>query len=193
MKYTKAQCSADAARETEAGDPDQSVGPPAPELTAEQVCNIGFAVLRAYDDDKLWRALTYETGPYDLTMANRPLQQLGAAFYAAGYAAAPKTTMKVEISAGPELLMRAMAAETEAALLRAALDQKHAEYLDLKQCGENNARNLLRQAENMREPLRRLWPLIERGIKDYVFTGDKAGEVAADMAALRAIMKTPAP
>lgn len=35
------------------------------------------------------------------------------------------------------------------------------------------------------DPLRRLWPLIERGMKDYVFTGDKAGEVAADMAALR--------
>lgn len=36
-----------------------------------------------------------------------------------------------------------------------------------------------------REPLRRLWPLIERVMKDYVFTGDKAGQVAADMAALR--------
>lgn len=36
-----------------------------------------------------------------------------------------------------------------------------------------------------REPLRRLWPLIERNMKDYVFTGDKAGDVAADMAALR--------
>ena len=35
------------------------------------------------------------------------------------------------------------------------------------------------------EPLRRLWPLIERSVKGYVFTSDKAGEVAADMAALR--------
>jgi hypothetical protein len=84
--------------------------------------------------------------------------------FAAG--AEAKTTMKVEISSDPELLRRAIGAETEAALLRAAIDQKHAEYLDL------------------REPLRRLWPLIERTMKDYVFTGDKAGEVAADMAAL---------
>lgn len=35
------------------------------------------------------------------------------------------------------------------------------------------------------EPLRRLWPLIERGTKDFVFTAEQAGEVAADMAALR--------
>lgn len=118
MKHTEAQCRADAAREAAAGDPDQCVGPFATELTAEQVCNIGFAVLRRYDDDKLWRALTYETGPYDLTMASRPLQELGAAFYAAGYAA--KMTMRVEMSADSELLRRAMKAETEAALLREA-------------------------------------------------------------------------
>ncbi len=76
-----------ARHEAVAGNPEQGIGPAAPALTSEQVCNIGFAVLRRYDDDKLWRALTYETGPYDLTMANRPLQELGAAFYAAGYAA----------------------------------------------------------------------------------------------------------
>ena len=40
--------------------------------------------------------------------------------YAAG--AEAKTTMKVEISADPAMLRRAMAAETEAALLRAALN-----------------------------------------------------------------------
>jgi len=41
--------------------------------------------------------------------------------------------MKVKILADPELLRRAMAAETEAALLRAAIDQEHAERLSLKQ------------------------------------------------------------
>jgi hypothetical protein len=38
------------------------------------------------------------------------------------------------------------------------------------------------------DALRRLWPLIERGTRGFVFTADKAGEVAADMAALRAAM-----
>lgn len=56
-------------------------------LTIEQVCNIGFAVLRNHNDDRLWRALTYDCGPYDLTAPNLALQQLGAAFYAAGLAA----------------------------------------------------------------------------------------------------------
>ena len=41
-----------------------------------------------------------------------------------------------------------------------------------------------------RQPLRRLWPLIERSMKGYVFTGDKAGEVAADMAALRKALES---
>jgi hypothetical protein len=59
--------------------------------------------------------------------------------FAAG--AEAKTTMKVEISQDPEMLRRAMAAETEVALLRAALDQKHAEYEDLKRCAANNTRN----------------------------------------------------
>ena len=41
--------------------------------------------------------------------------------------------IKVNMTMDPELLRRAMAAETEAALLRAAIDQKHAERLSLKQ------------------------------------------------------------
>lgn len=103
----------------------EGLGPNAPKLTSKQVCNIGFAVLRAHNDDRLWRALTYDSGPYDLTTPNLALQELGQAFYAAGAASVPH------------------------------------------------------------EPLRRLWPLIEQAMKDYVFTGDKAGEVAADMTALR--------
>lgn len=35
------------------------------------------------------------------------------------------------------------------------------------------------------EALRRLWPIIEGCTHNYVFTGERAGEVAADMAALR--------
>lgn len=34
-------------------------------------------------------------------------------------------------------------------------------------------------------PLRRLWPLFEKSTKGYVFTAQRAGEVAADMEALR--------
>jgi hypothetical protein len=36
------------------------------------------------------------------------------------------------------------------------------------------------------EALRRLWPLIERSMKGYVFTADVAGQHAADMNTLRA-------
>ena len=38
------------------------------------------------------------------------------------------------------------AAQAELARLRAALDQKHAEYEDLKACAANNARNLAHEA-----------------------------------------------
>lgn len=99
----------------------EGLGPNAPKLTSEQVCNIGFAVLRAHNDDRLWRALTYDSGPYDLTTPNLALQELGAAFYAAGYAEAPKTTMKVEVSSDPEMVRRTLRAEAEVALLHAAL------------------------------------------------------------------------
>ncbi len=46
-------------------------------------------------------------------------------------------------------------------------------------------RSAIKAESHTVEPLRRLWPLIERSVKGYVFTSDKAGEVAADMAALR--------
>jgi hypothetical protein len=42
------------------------------------------------------------------------------------------------------------------------------------------------QGDALREALTRLWPLLERGMHGYVFTADKAGEVAADMQTLRA-------
>lgn len=58
-----------------------------PELTTEQVCSIGFAVLRAHNDDRLWRALTYDIGPYDVTTPTLALRDLASAFYAAGLAA----------------------------------------------------------------------------------------------------------
>lgn len=136
-----------------------------PKLACEQVCNIGFAVLRAHNDDRLWRALTYDSGPYDLTTPNLALQALGAAFYAAGYAEAHKTTMKAEISADPELLRRAMAAETEAALLRAALDQKHAEYEDLQRHGNNTAHNLARMQAALEEKASRSADYLRKAIK----------------------------
>ena len=78
--------------EAEAGSPDQNIGPAPPKLTSEQVCNIGFAVLRSHNDDRLWRALTYDSGPYDLTTPNIALRDLGQAFYAAGCAAGALAT-----------------------------------------------------------------------------------------------------
>lgn len=42
--------------------------------------------------------------------------------------------------------------------------------------------------DEVMQALRRLWPLIERGTKGFVFTAEKAGEVAADMATLRAAL-----
>lgn len=152
------------------------LGPNVPNLTSEQLCNIGFAVLRAHNDDRLWRALTYDSGPYDLTTPNLALQELGAAFYAAGYAEAPKTTMKAEISADPELLRRAMAAETEAALLRAALDQKHAEYEDLQRHGNNTAHNLARMQAALAENASRSADYLRKAIKWEA----RAAELATD-------------
>jgi len=197
-ELTKDWCMNMAKTEAAAGSPEQSIGPTPPKLTSEQLCNIGFAVLRAHNDDRLWRALTYDSGPYDLTTPNLALQELGAAFYAAGYAEAPRTTMKVEVSSDPEMVRRAMAAETEVALLRAALDQKHAEYEDLKRCAANNTRNqglkietLLRGindaralidpiwrhrmgAEQVREHVQRGLRCIDSAITDCQFTAPTA-------------------
>lgn len=83
--------------------------------------------------------------------------------FAAG--AAAKTTMTVEISADPEMLRRAMAAETEAALLRAALDQKHAEYEDLQRHGNNAAHNLARMQAALAENASRSADYLRKAIK----------------------------
>jgi hypothetical protein len=64
--------------------------------------------------------------------------------------------MRVELQMDLALYQRAVKAETEAALLRAALDQKHAEYEDLQQCAENSARNLIREINDMRDVLHRM-------------------------------------
>ena len=59
------------------------------ELTIKQIEEIAFAVLRSHNDDRLWRALTYESGPCDVTKATLALQDLAAAFFRAGLASAP--------------------------------------------------------------------------------------------------------
>lgn len=59
------------------------------ELTTKQIEEIAFAVLRSRNDDRLWRALTYDSGPYDVTKATLALQDLAAAFFRAGLASAP--------------------------------------------------------------------------------------------------------
>lgn len=57
-------------------------------LTDKQVAEIGFAVLRFHNDDRLWRALTYNSGPYEVTTPSLALRDLAAAFFVAGIAAA---------------------------------------------------------------------------------------------------------
>jgi len=59
------------------------------ELTIKQIEEIAFAVLRSHNDDRLWRALTYESGPYDVTNATLALQDIASAFFRAGLASAP--------------------------------------------------------------------------------------------------------
>lgn len=59
------------------------------ELTTKQIEEIAFAVLRSHNDDRLWRALTYDSGPYDVTKATLALQDLASSFFRAGLASAP--------------------------------------------------------------------------------------------------------
>ena len=94
--------------------------------------------------------------------------------FAAG--AAAKTTMKVEISSDPEMVRRAMAAETETALLRAALDQKHAEYEDLQRHGNNTAHNLARMQAALAENASRSANYLRKAIKWEA----RAAELATD-------------
>lgn len=42
------------------------------------------------------------------------------------------------------------------------------------------------ELEGLREALFRLWPAVEKAMAGLVFTGDRAGEIAADMSAIRA-------
>lgn len=56
-------------------------------LTDARIGEIAFAVLRVHASDKLWRALTYDSGPYDVTKPNLALRDLASAFYCAGIAA----------------------------------------------------------------------------------------------------------
>jgi hypothetical protein len=56
-------------------------------LTDKQVEDISFAVLRVHNSDLLWRALTYSSGPYDVTVPTLALRDLASAFYVAGMTA----------------------------------------------------------------------------------------------------------
>ena len=131
----------------------EGLGPNAPTLTNEQVCNIGFAVLRAHNDDRLWRALTYDSGPYDLTTPNLALQQLGAAFYAAGAAAKNEA-------------LDALADEVEVSNdYRRQLEQVRAEYEDLQRHGNNTAHNLARMQAALAENASRSADYLRNAIK----------------------------
>ena len=110
----------------------EGLGPNAPKLTSEQVCNIGFAVLRAHNDDRLWRALTYDSGPYDLTTPNLALQELGAAFYAAGYASGGAQAVD---KANSYIVDNARLAE-EVDRLRESLVREEAQYPDMQRDAE---------------------------------------------------------
>ena len=57
-------------------------------LTDSQIADMAFAVLREHNDNRLWRALTYDSGPYDVTTPTLALRDLARVFFAAGVAAA---------------------------------------------------------------------------------------------------------
>ena len=57
-------------------------------LTDRQIAELAFAVLREHNDNRLWRALTYDRGPYDVTTPTLALCHLARVFFAAGVAAA---------------------------------------------------------------------------------------------------------
>lgn len=57
-------------------------------LTDRQIADMAFAVLREHNDNRLWRALTYDSGPYDVTTPTLALRDLARVFFAAGVAAA---------------------------------------------------------------------------------------------------------
>lgn len=63
-------------------------GTKAHKLTDQQIADLGFAVLRAHNDDRLWRALTYSSGPYEVTTPTLALCHLARVFFAAGVIAA---------------------------------------------------------------------------------------------------------
>lgn len=69
---------------------NEGLGPAseAHKLTDDQIANMAFAVLRAYNDDRLWRALSYSSGPYEVAMPTVALCHLARVFFAAGLNAA---------------------------------------------------------------------------------------------------------
>lgn len=63
-------------------------GSEAHRLTNRQIKELAFAVLREHNNYRLWRALTYDSGPYDVTTPNLALCHLARVFFAAGVAVA---------------------------------------------------------------------------------------------------------
>ena len=53
-------------------------------LTDRQIEDLAFAVLREHNDDRLWRALTYDRGPYDVTTPSLALCHLARVFFGRG-------------------------------------------------------------------------------------------------------------
>ena len=88
--------------------------------------------------------------------------------------------MKVEISADSGMLRRAMGAETEAALLRAALDQKHAEYQDLQRHCNNTAHNLARMQAALAENASRSADYLRKAIKAEAEIARRDADVERD-------------
>ena len=56
-------------------------GPEAHKLTDRQIADMAFAVLREHNDNRLWRALTYDSGPYDVTTPTLALCHLARVFF----------------------------------------------------------------------------------------------------------------
>ena len=77
-------------RDAVAGQVERPVRPGAAahKLTDRQIEDMAFAVLRAHNDDRLWSALTYSSGPYDVTTPTLALCHLARVFFDAGVSAA---------------------------------------------------------------------------------------------------------
>jgi hypothetical protein len=57
--------------------------PPPQPLTDEQIAKAAFEVMRSYKSDTVWKAMTYDSGPYDITKLRPVVLEIARAILAA--------------------------------------------------------------------------------------------------------------